>query len=191
MGVFNPTSLSTAQQRTVVSMRIHPNFSSTTLRNDIAVLRLNQPISLGYQVNVGTACVPTAGTSYVGRNCTVSGWGQTGFNVNDSPTSPQKQVTVPIVDYTTCRTSMAQPTVLGTNVDVFLDQNELCAGSQANRDACTQDGGAPLVCDVNGTYMVAGLVIWGKNCGQPGVYGVYVDVAKYRPWIDSTIASFG
>lgn len=68
----------------------------------------------------------------------VAGWGQTAFGANDAPTSPQKQVTVPIVDYSTCRTSMANPTVLGTNVDVYLDPNgEFCAGGVQSRDACT------------------------------------------------------
>lgn len=68
----------------------------------------------------------------------VAGWGQTQFMANDAPTAPQKQVTVPIVDYATCRASMAGPTVLGTNVDVYLDPNgEFCAGGVASRDACT------------------------------------------------------
>lgn len=52
------------------------------------------------------------------------------------------------------------------------------------------DGGAPLVCEVNGLFTVAGLVIWGKGCGRPGVYGVYVNVAYYRDWIDSKINPF-
>lgn len=187
VGVYNPTDLTSAQRRTVTAMRIHPSFSATTLRNDIAVLRLNTPISLGYQINVGTACLPSASASYVGRRCTVSGWGQTAFNVADAPTSPQRQVTVPIVSYATCRASMAQSNVLGSNVDIYLDTNELCAGGEANRDACTQDGGAPLVCEDNGRFNIAGLVIWGKNCGQPNIYGVYVDVAKYRSWVDSAV----
>lgn len=39
-----------------------------------------------------------------------------------------------------------------------------------------------------GRYTAAGLVIWGKGCGQPGVYGVYVNVANYRTWIDQSVA---
>lgn len=52
-----------------------------------------------------------------------------------------------------------------------------------------QDGGAPLVCQnkKTGKFTIAGLVIWGKGCGKPGVYGVYVNVPYYREWIDSAI----
>lgn len=68
--------------------------------------------------------------------CMVAGWGETGFMVNDAPTSPQKQVTVPIVSLAECRQKLA--TVL-TNVDEYLDQSggEICAGGQSMRDACT------------------------------------------------------
>lgn len=66
----------------------------------------------------------------------VAGWGETGFMVNDAPTTPQKQVTVPIVSITECREKLS--TVL-TNVDEYLDQTggEICAGGQNMRDACT------------------------------------------------------
>lgn len=68
--------------------------------------------------------------------CMVAGWGETGFMINDAPTSPQKQVTVPIVSIEECREKLS--TVL-TNVDVYLDQTggEICAGGQSMRDACT------------------------------------------------------
>lgn len=66
----------------------------------------------------------------------VAGWGETGFMVNDAPTNPQKQVTVPIVSLSECREKLS--TVL-TNVDEYLDQTggEICAGGHSMRDACT------------------------------------------------------
>nr|XP_022919629.1 trypsin-like [Onthophagus taurus] len=201
LGVYSPSNMATAQNSTASSIAIHPNFNCAqpwTLINDIAVIRLSTPISIGIQTNVGTACLPPAaapGTSpYVGRSCTVAGWGQTGFGTNDAPTNPQKQVTVPIVTYQECRASMSRADLLGSAVDRFLDPNgEICAGGLAQRDACTQDGGAPLVCadTTTGQFYIAGLVIWGKRCGLPGVYGVYVNVPVYRQWIDTVIASFG
>lgn len=45
-----------------------------------------------------------------------------------------------------------------------------------------------MVCDCNGKFTVAGIVIWGKGCGQPGVYGVYANVAYYATWITDTIS---
>lgn len=116
-----------------------------------------------------------------------------------------------IVTYAICRASYINPTLLGNNVDMYLDPNgEICAGGQTLKDACTviknllylyqillcikyvlfqQDGGSPLVCPANNIYNLAGLVIWGKNCGQAGVYGVYVNVPFYYQWIQSKIST--
>lgn len=139
----------------------------------------------------------------------VSGWGQTAFNINDAPTNLQKQVSVTIVSYGTCYASMSNASLLGTNVNLYLDPvGEICAGGQPLRDACTvsdknvskivsfiqkfqQDGGSPLVCQVNGAFQVAGLVAWGKGCGQSGVFGVYVNFPYYVTWIQNTLAANG
>lgn len=194
-GVYNPTSQTNVQTTTAASIILHPSFNSTTLMNDIAVIRLAQPINLGSQTGVNTACLPTQGQSFIGRNCTVAGWGQTAFGANDAPTSPQKQVTVPIVSNAACRQSLSAANILGNYVDRYLDGSggEICAGGNAQMDACTQDGGSPLMCTdtATGRFTIAGLVIWGKRCGQPGVYGVYVSVPFYRSWIDSATIQSG
>ncbi|XP_072397606.1 inactive CLIP domain-containing serine protease A3-like [Diabrotica undecimpunctata] len=191
MGVYNPSSLVNVQSSTVTRIAVHPQFVAATLINDIAVLQLTQPIVLGIYANINTACLPAAGTSYIGQSCVVSGWGQTAFTTFDAPTNPQKQAFVTITTYATCRASYAAANLLGTNVDTYLDQNgEICAGGVSMLDACTQDGGSPLVCpSTTGVYSIAGLVIWGKNCGQAGVYGVYVNVPVYATWIQGQMTT--
>lgn len=67
MGVWNPTRMIAIQNSTVARMIIHPNFNPTTLFNDLAVLRLANPIVLGATANVGTACLPNAQQSFVGQ----------------------------------------------------------------------------------------------------------------------------
>ncbi|KAF5283000.1 hypothetical protein FQA39_LY04871 [Lamprigera yunnana] len=175
MGVYSPSQLGT--RLSVSAVTIHPNFNINTLFNDIAILTLTTAIAPLPQTLINTVCLPSAGQSFVGQICTVSGWGQTTFTVNDAPILQQKQVNVTIVNYSTCYSSMSSPTLLSSNVNTYLDPvGELCAGGEAFRDACTQDGGAPLVCYANNVYVVTGLVIWGKGCGQSGVYGVSVNM---------------
>lgn len=67
MGVYNPGNLTSTINSTVDRMIIHPNFNPQTLFNDIAVLRLTNPVVLGAVRNIGTACLPAAGASYVGQ----------------------------------------------------------------------------------------------------------------------------
>lgn len=49
------------------------------------------------------------------------------------------------------------------------------------------DGGAPLVCQLNGQFYVVGLVAWGIGCGSSNIPGVYTNVAHYYSWIQSNI----
>lgn len=73
-------------------------------------------------------------------NCLVAGWGQTGFNIYDAPTRILKQVYVPIVSGNECKTSFQRQNQGAQIVSTYLDVdggNELCAGGQAQLDACT------------------------------------------------------
>lgn len=56
-------------------------------------------------------------------------------------------------------------------------------------DACTGDGGSPLVCQTGGRWYVMGLVAWGIGCGTSNVPGVYVNIPSYLSWIQSAVQS--
>jgi len=63
--------------------------------------------------------------------------------------------------------------------------NKVCAGTENGKDACTGDGGSPLVCQAqSGRWTVVGLVAWGIGCGSH-VPGVYTNVHHYKQWINS------
>lgn len=51
------------------------------------------------------------------------------------------------------------------------------------------DGGSPLVCESGGRFYIAGLTAWGIGCAGSNVPGVYVNVATYVSFIQSSIAS--
>ncbi|XP_066151880.1 chymotrypsinogen A-like [Euwallacea fornicatus] len=188
VGVYNIGNLSAAQAAQVSQVWIHTNYNQTYLKNDVAILRLATTILIN--TNAMPICLPLSGSNYAGSSgtsCVVSGWGQTSFTVADAPTQVLRQVHVPIVTNSQCVASYNA--ILGTaNTAAYLDlPNEICAGGQAQLDTCTQDGGSPLVCpSSNGPFSLVGLVLWGKNCGQPGRYGVYLNVPSYVNWIQCT-----
>lgn len=70
------------QERTVKQIRIHGNYSSKILHNDIALLSLNEPFH--YEYHIGHVCAPLEGTSYISlapesynpQRCLVAGWGK-------------------------------------------------------------------------------------------------------------------
>lgn len=68
MDVTNQT-----QNRHVSKIVKHENYNSGTLQNDIALVFVNEPFILNYQV--GTICLPPQGFEYKVQRCISSGWG--------------------------------------------------------------------------------------------------------------------
>ena len=71
------------------------------------------------------------------------GWGKKNFGRNEKRQNTLKQVTLPIVDNDQCQNNLRK-TRLGLSFD--LHESFLCAGGKKGADACTGDGGGPLVC---------------------------------------------
>jgi len=68
-------------------------------------------------------------------------------------------------------------------------RNKQLFSTTAGKDACTGDGGSPLMCLIGGRWYVTGLVAWGIGCGSSNVPGVYVNIVNYLNWIQQTTRS--
>ncbi|XP_076160246.1 inactive CLIP domain-containing serine protease A3 isoform X2 [Ptiloglossa arizonensis] len=174
------------KEYSVQKISLHPNFNSVNLQNDIAIITLNGTVPVSSSPNINTACFPSE-VPAANTRCWVSGWGKNAFGTNGQYQSIMKEVDVPIVDQKTCEDSLKK-TRLGQYFS--LDKNSfLCAGGEPGKDACTGDGGAPLVCQsTNAQWKVVGLVTWGIGCATNNVPGVYVNVFNYVSWITQQIS---
>ncbi|KAG5894041.1 hypothetical protein JTB14_037886 [Gonioctena quinquepunctata] len=63
--------------------------------------------------------------------------------------------------------------------------NAFCAGYiRGGIDTCQGDSGGPLQSmNVDGDYVLIGIVSFGFHCATPGLLGMYTDVSKYINWI--------
>jgi len=157
----------------------HESYDKITSNNDIALLKLAEEVDLNTYTPV---CLPNTADNgkYDGKNAWVYGWGTTSYG----GVSAQKllEVEVPVVSNSVCQAAMTQYQI----TDAML-----CAGGQANKDGCQGDSGGPLTVDDNGKHILIGDVSFGNKCGLEGQYGVYGDVAYFRTWIDTNVASNG
>ncbi|XP_019713788.1 complement factor I [Hippocampus comes] len=155
---------------------IHPRYNASTYENDIALVRLKDlPEEPGKCMvdnpAVKPACVPWSPRLFgANHTCSISGWGRTSVG-------------------------KASQVLLWANVSLIHDCQRfykdrfrpgmMCAGDlDGNVDSCQGDSGGPLVCqDHLGVSYLWGIVSWGDQCGQPGLPGVYTQVAHYFEWI--------
>lgn len=137
------------------------------------------PVAITSFNHINSACLPTAATAFTGQNCWVAGFGTNAF-VNGALATTLREVDLPVVDGNTCQ-NLLRTTRLGAGFSLN-QQQFICAGGVAGKDACTGDGGAPLVCASGSQWFIAGLVSWGVGCGDP-LPGVYVNIPNYINWI--------
>ncbi|KAJ0182502.1 hypothetical protein K1T71_001871 [Dendrolimus kikuchii] len=188
-GTYEPVPY---QEYNVQKVFTHPSYNANTLQYDITVLRLATSVpftpTAGAAVTINRACLPPAATtSYTDQRCWVSGWGKNMFGVQGQYQQILKKVDVPIVAPGTCQAQLRTARLGPTYV---LDTTSfICAGGEANKDSCTGDGGSGLVCQVNGQWVVVGLVSWGLGCAAANVSAAYVNIAGLLPWIQQQVAA--
>ncbi|CAL8129609.1 unnamed protein product [Orchesella dallaii] len=164
----------------IESVLIHPGFNLDNLQNDVALVRLAKPVDIKSYPHIEAACLPQKGYQYTGQRCWVAGFGKDAFG-NGKHSYIMKEVDLPIVDSDICEQRL-RTTRLG-NYFKLNRYSFLCAGGEEGKDACTGDGGSPLVCDTGKGWQVVGLVAWGIGCADYGIPGTHkVVMNKYIEW---------
>lgn len=172
------------KDRDVDEIQVHPEFYKPKLENDIALLFLDNPFVL--QPHISPICLPPQNTRFHDIRCLASGWGKDNFGKEGMVQMILKKVDLPIVSNNQCEKLMRATPRLGHTFQ--LSDSFICAGGEAGKDTCKGDGGSALVCPISGTdpqrFYQSGIVSWGIGCNQYQLPGAYVNVAKFRRWID-------
>jgi trypsin len=152
-----------AQVRPVSAITSHPKFRSADTGNDLAILTLSQPLTIGTAPPVTTANVP-----WVGAPAIISGWGLLSDR-GPRPDALQAAVIQVLPDQ-----------LCGNYAERFLADTMLCAGvpnGPRTVDTCQGDSGGPLVANVGGQPLI-GVVSFGVGCADPGFPGIYTRLSN-------------
>ncbi|MAQ47304.1 MAG: hypothetical protein CMD27_00295 [Flavobacteriales bacterium] len=151
----------------------HPNYNANTYNNDIALIRLEDPISFNNNTQpVILMCDQQValGVEDPGQMSWITGWGNTEGTTNSS------QLQVVDVPITT------QSNYGGNQIDADM----IMAGyPDGGYDSCQGDSGGPMVVlAADGeTFLQSGVVSWGYGCADAGYPGVYARVSYFIDWI--------
>lgn len=172
-----------AQTAKVESIFINPHYKATwNYDNDISLLKLSE--SVRFSSHVQPICLPQLDQEFGDESsCSISGWGSIANTGEMIPPEILQFGKVDIFSQETCRSD----DWLG---EFLVTENMICAGkADGSIDACSGDSGGPLSCYVKerGVWVVAGVVSFGRGCGQPKQPGVYTKISAFIEWIWTTI----
>ncbi|OQR70634.1 plasma kallikrein-like [Tropilaelaps mercedesae] len=155
----------------------HPDFSTISGVNDIAILELQTPLT--FSIYIGPACLSsTSGDNIV----FVSGWGKT--DENGPSTSEDLRVAKLVkASLVQCQAEFGPEAVHPAQI--------VCAIGN-RKDACQGDSGGPLLENRidKGIWTQLGIVSWGFGCGRPDTPGIYTRVDHYMTWISTIVKDF-
>ncbi|EAT40039.1 AAEL008217-PA, partial [Aedes aegypti] len=155
---------------------IHPEYTSNTIRNDVATIRLTNSIVFNDRVRPIRLPSSTDVRTFSGRIATVSGFGRT------SDTSPNTSAVVffttnPIITFANCLDQWSNA------VHVIQSQN-ICLSGNGGRSSCNGDSGGPLTVQEDGESLQVGIVSFGSSAGCAiGRPSVYARVTHFLDWI--------
>lgn len=155
----------------------HPGWSRATRRNDIAIVKTVELVSMTEYVQ--PLCLPKQEEVCYqpDTKCVVVGWGY--LNERGPVSRKLMEVAVKMLDHDTCN---KQSWYAG-----YVKESMMCAGfPEGGRDSCSGDSGGALFCKAspNNPWVQYGIVSWGYGCAREKRPGVYTNVAMYGAWIE-------
>ena len=177
VGAYDLTKF-TGSRTPVKSIRIHPQFSSTSLYNDIALVELGVPSAIQPIALFSGESVDKTPPSLLGKLVTVLGWGLADTATSWYYPAILRQVSLPVVADSSCNDIYSNPVL----------PSQFCAGYYEGKDACEGDSGGPAVVQVDGAWVHAGIVSAGVSCQEYfGWYGKYTRTSAQLSFIRQSV----
>ena len=151
---------------------IHPDYSTVTKGDDVAVLTLST--SMPY-TPIGYVSSSDTGVYAAGATARILGWGTT--SSSGSSSNQLRTATVPTVSDSSCSSSYGSR---------YVKSDMVCAGyTSGGTDTCQGDSGGPFV--IGGR--LAGITSWGDGCAAAGSPGVYTRLTTFSSLVTAELNS--
>ncbi|KAJ8912555.1 hypothetical protein NQ315_006627 [Exocentrus adspersus] len=147
---------------------IHPEWDSSLIRNDVALIRLPQPVQLNENIQI-IDLAHNSDSSFEGDQALASGWGRDS-DQSQSISPVLREVEVPIISNRLCNVAY-----LGA-----IEDSHICASGLDGKSTCSGDSGGPLVVDNTQVGITSFGIALGCEIGWPSAYA---RVSSYINWI--------
>ncbi|WP_171180671.1 serine protease [Ruegeria sp. HKCCD8929] len=155
---------------------VHPKNDTATFDYDVALLRLQQPLSNAKPISLA----PSDWTVSAQSPITFTGW--TALTEGGSVPSVMQKLSLPLVSNQECNKS--------ESYDGSVTEAMVCADHSPEGFApchVSSGGGATAVNENSREPILIGLSSWGHGCGRPNKHNIFSRISAVRDWIDETI----
>ncbi|KAH1028776.1 hypothetical protein HUJ05_002107 [Dendroctonus ponderosae] len=149
---------------TCEDITVHPEWNYQKLENDIALIKLPQPVTLNKYIS--PVSLATSG-SFVDSNALLTGWGKT--SDLSTVSNVLNQVNLPILENERCKSFYED----------IINNSHICTSGVELKGGCNGDSGGPLVVDGH----QVGIVSFGSNRCTKGYPTVFTRVTEFADWI--------
>nr|XP_022913251.1 venom protease-like [Onthophagus taurus] len=168
------------QEFSVINTYPHPDYTTDSFYNDIAILKLNKPVQITTYVK--PACLQSE-LEFEGQ-LTATGWGAL-FYGGEMYNKLQK-LDLMNLEKEKCLPTYKSQKNLRNGIDIDI---QICGGNlQKSVDTCQGDSGGPLQYQIQfkpPVHKIVGVTSFGIHCNL--VPGIYTRVSKYISWIESIV----
>ncbi|XP_035907633.1 brachyurin-like [Anopheles stephensi] len=155
----------------------HPGYNLVNVRNDIAVVRLDELIVYTDRIQPIRLPSRSDARTFAGLMGTVSGFGV--YSVaNPGLSDVLNYVLNPVITNADCLAAWS-------NSAELIQAQNICQSGDGGRSACNSDSGGPLTVQDNAESLLIGVVSFGSSGGcDNGIPTVFARVSYYLGWIE-------
>ncbi|KAM3961476.1 transmembrane protease serine 9-like [Aphomia sociella] len=157
---------------------MHPNWTPSLIRNDVAVIYLPSNVQLSATIN--TIALPSGAElnqNFAGVTAVASGFGLTSDNGNIGTSQSLSQVNLEVITNTVCFLSFP----------IIVQSSNICT-SGATGSTCGGDSGGPLVVTSNNRPILIGITSFGSALGcEVGFPAAFARVSSFIDFFNQHI----
>jgi len=160
----------------------HPDFSWYTLNNDIALVKLKEPVTFTNYIQP-ICLAPREAPD--GASCYITGWGKMKHPGNMVSKLQQGLL------HKQSRTACAAYN--GRKIRIPVTEQMICGAQPGTlMSGCHGDSGGPYVCKIGNRWELHGAVSWGSSrCDAKDTYTVFANIVYFKGWIEQKVNDNG
>ncbi|ROL48631.1 Serine protease 27 [Anabarilius grahami] len=164
--------------RGVQSIIPHPEYDPSQLTNDIALVRLSEPVN--FTSYISPICLAANDSVFHnGTTCWSTGWVETSFEGAEPNSGTLQELQINVVGNKECDCRFQDFPFW----EMPITPKMICAEGETGKGTCFGGSGGPLQCKQGSVWILAGVINLGISCSTGITADSHARVSQFQNWI--------